>query len=235
MLGFIYIDTLYIFMVMIPGLIISGLASLLVKSSFAKYSQVGTRRGLTGAQAAKVLLDDAGIQDVSIVPTHGFLSDHYNPTNKTLALSEDVYGSRSIAAIGVACHEAGHAIQHANGYAPLYARSALVPVASIGSNLSYIVLLIGVLMNIKALAVAGVLLFGAVVLFQLVTLPVEFDASARAKRLAVSSGVVDMHERVGMDKVLNAAALTYVAAAVTSLLTLLYYLIRSGLLGDRRE
>lgn len=235
MLGFFYIDSLYIVLVMIPGLILSGVASLLVKSSFARYSQVGTRRGLTGAQAAKVLLDDAGIHDVSIVPTNGFLSDHYNPSTKTLALSEDVYSSRSVSAIGVACHEAGHAIQHANSYAPLWARSALVPVASIGSNLSYIVLMLGILMSIKPLAIAGVLLFGGVVLFQLVTLPVEFDATARAKRLAVSSGVIDMDERTGMDRVLNAAALTYVAAAVTSLLTLVYYLIRAGLIGDRRD
>ncbi len=235
MLSFIYFDMTYIVMVMIPGLILSGLASMMVKSTFARYSKLGTRRGFTGAQAAKTLLDDAGIHDVQIFPTNGFLSDHYNPATKTLALSEDVYSSRSIAAIGVACHEAGHAIQHANSYAALWARTALVPVAGIGSNFSYIVLFLGVMMGSKPLALAGVLLFGAVVLFQLVTLPVEFDASARAKRLAVSSGIVDMDERVGMDKVLNAAALTYVAAAITSLLTLLYYIMRSGLLGDRRD
>ena len=228
-----FFDMKYLLMVMLPGLVLSGLASMLVKSAFAKWSQVGTQKGYTGAQAAKVLLDGAGIYDVQIVPTSGFLSDHYNPTTKTLALSEDVYGSRSVAAIGVACHEAGHAIQHARNYAPLWARSALVPVASIGSNLSYIVLFLGLMLNFKGLAVAGCVLFGAVVLFQLVTLPVEFDASARAKRLAVESGVIYPEERIGVDKVLNAAALTYVAAAVTSLLTLLYYLMRAGLLGNR--
>ncbi len=229
----IFFDMKYLLMVMLPGLVLSGLASMLVKSAFAKWSQVGTQKGYTGAQAAKVLLDGAGIHDVQIVPTSGFLSDHYNPSTKTLALSEDVYGSRSVAAIGVACHEAGHAIQHARHYAPLWARSALVPVASIGSNLSYVVLFLGLMLNFQGLAVAGCVLFGAVVLFQLVTLPVEFDASARAKRLAVESGVIYPEERVGVDKVLNAAALTYVAAAVTSLLTLVYYLMRAGLLGGR--
>lgn len=230
-----FFDMKYMLMVMLPGLVLSGLASMLVKSAFAKWSQVGTQKGYTGAQAARMLLDGAGIQDVQIVPAQGFLSDHYNPATKTLALSEDVYGSRSVAAIGVACHEAGHAIQHASHYAPLWARSALVPAASIGSSLSYIVLFLGLMLNFKGLAVAGCLLFGAVVLFQLVTLPVEFDASARAKRLAVESGIIYPEERIGVDKVLNAAALTYVAAAVTSLLTLLYYLMRAGLLGGRSD
>ncbi|MFN8710850.1 MAG: zinc metallopeptidase, partial [Planctomyces sp.] len=162
----------YLWMVMLPGLVISGLASLMVKSAFKKYSQVGTQRGYTGAQAAQILLDGAGIHDVKVVPTNGFLSDHYNPMDKTLALSEEVYGSRSVAAIGVACHEAGHAIQHARNYAPLWARSALVPLAGLGSNLSYIVLMAGLMLNFKVLAMAGVVLFGLVVLFQIVTLSV---------------------------------------------------------------
>lgn len=196
---------------------------------------MGTQRGYTGAQAAQILLDGAGIHDVQVVPTHGYLSDHYNPATKTLALSEEVYASRSVAAIGVACHEAGHAIQHAHAYAPLWARTALVPVAGIGSQFSYLLLFIGLAMNFKALAIAGVVLFGAVVLFQLVTLPVEFDASARAKQLAVESGIIYPEERTGVDRVLNAAALTYVAAAVTSLLTLAYYLMKAGLLGGRRD
>ncbi len=230
-----FFDMQYILFVMVPGLVLSGIASLMVKSAFAKYSQVGTQKGYTGAQAAKILLDGAGIHDVNIVPTNGYLSDHYNPTTKTLALSEQVYGSNSVAAIGVACHEAGHAIQHARDYAPLWARTALVPIAGIGSQLSYIVLILGLMLSIQPLAFAGVLLFGAVVLFQLVTLPVEFDATARAKRLAVESGVIYPEERVGMDRVLNAAALTYVAAAVSSLLTLMYYLWRSGLIGGRRD
>lgn len=228
-------DADYILLVLIPGLVLSGAASWMVKSAFHKYSQVGTRRGYTGAQAAQALLDNAGIVDVQVVRAQGFLSDHYNPTNKTLALSDQVYSSRSIAAVGVACHEAGHAIQHADSYAPLYARSALVPLAGIGSNFSYLVLFVGVLLHMQPVAIAGVALFAAVVLFQIVTLPVEFDATARAKRLAVSAGIVDIDERYGMDKVLNAAALTYVAAVVTSLLTLVYFLMKAGLLGGRSD
>jgi Zn-dependent membrane protease YugP len=222
-------------MVMIPGLVISGLASWLVKSAFHRYSQVASSRGYTGAQAAQVLLDQAGIHDVRIVPAHGFLSDHYNPATRELALSEQVYGSNSIAAVGVATHEAGHAIQHARGYAPLWLRSALVPVASIGSNLSYLVLMLGLMTGVMGLSLIGVLLFSTVVLFQIITLPVEFDASARAKRLVVEAGIIHPEERVGIDRVLNAAAMTYVAAVVSSLLTLLYFLLRSGILGGRRD
>jgi Zn-dependent membrane protease YugP len=207
----------------------------MVKSSFAKYSKVGTRRGYTGAQAAKVLLEGAGITDVRIEPTHGFLSDHYNPATKTLALSEQVYGSNSVAAIGVACHEAGHAIQHARSYAPLWMRSALVPIVGFGSNAANILLMMGFIFNMKPLLVFGIIAFSTIVLFQLITLPVEFDASARAKRLCVESGIISEDERAGVSSVLNAAALTYVAAFVSSLLTLLYYLYRSGLLGGRRE
>ncbi|MCA9034022.1 MAG: zinc metallopeptidase [Planctomycetaceae bacterium] len=230
-----YFDMKYILMVMIPGLVMSGLASMLVKSSFAKWSQIGTRRGFTGAQAAKTLLDGAGIHDVQIVPTNGFLSDHYNPSTRTLALSESVYASRSVAAVGVACHEAGHAIQHANSYAPLWARSALVPAMGIGSSVGPWVIFIGLAMHMQGLAVIGCLLFGAVVLFQIVTLPVEFDASARAKRLVVEAGILDADEQTGVNRVLNAAALTYVAAAASSILTLLYFMMRAGLLGGRRD
>jgi Zn-dependent membrane protease YugP len=230
-----FFDMTYILMVLLPGLVLSGLASLMVKSSFAKYSKVGTRRGYTGAQAAKVLLEGAGITDVRIEPTHGFLSDHYNPATKTLALSEQVYGSNSVAAIGVACHEAGHAIQHARSYAPLWMRSALVPIVGFGSNAANILLMMGFIFNMKPLLVFGIIAFSTIVLFQLITLPVEFDASARAKRLCVESGIISEDERAGVSSVLNAAALTYVAAFVSSLLTLLYYLYRSGLLGGRRE
>jgi Zn-dependent membrane protease YugP len=228
-------DPVYLVLVMLPGLVISGIATWLTQSAFNRYSQVASSKGITGAEAAAILLDRAGIHDVQIVPAHGFLSDHYNPTTRQLALSESVYGSHSVAAIGVATHEAGHAIQHARGYFPLWIRSALVPVANIGSTFSYIVLVAGMVMQLPGLAMAGVLLFSAVVLFQLVTLPVEFDASARAKRLVVEAGIIYPEERVGVDRVLNAAALTYVAAAITSLLTLLYYLMRSGLLGGRRD
>ena len=225
----------YFLMVLLPGLIMSGVASMLVKSAFAKYSQVGTRRGLSGAQAAQVMLDNAGIHDVRVMPTQGYLSDHYDPATKTLALSEQVFSTCSVAAVGVACHEAGHAIQHATGYAPLGLRSAIVPVVSFGAPFSSVLLMLGIVFSLKPLLLLGIAAFSLIVLFQLITLPVEFNATARAKRLCVEAGIIDADERVGMDRVLNAAALTYVAAFVSSLLTLLYYLIRSGLLGGRRN
>jgi Zn-dependent membrane protease YugP len=237
MIGF---DPLYIFMVLLPGLVLGGWAQLKTRSAFKKYSKVRTLNGLTGAQAAQRMLERAGISDVKIVPTRGMLSDHYNPVTKTLALSEPVHASSSVAAVGVACHEAGHAIQHAHAYKPLWLRSVLVPTAKIGSNLGWIVMVVGLLLmqgNKLGLPVfmLGAVLFSCVLLFQIVTLPVEFDASNRAKKLAVENGIVLESERAGMDKVLNAAALTYVAAAVSTLLTLLYYLMRAGLLGGRRN
>lgn len=228
-----YFDPLYLLMVLLPGLLISGGASLMVRAAFSKYSKVRSSKGYSGARAAQLLLDNAGIHDVHVVRTHGMLSDHYNPRTKELALSEQVYSSSSVAAIGVACHEAGHAIQHANRYAPLGLRSALVPMAGIGSNLGYFVMLIGLFVH-PYVVMAGAVLFSGVLLFQLVTLPVEFDATARAKRLVVEAGIIYPEERSGMDRVLNAAALTYVAAVISTLLTLLYFLLRSGLLGGRR-
>lgn len=229
MIGF---DPMYL-VFLAPALALSLWASWRTKSAFNKYSKVRAATGLTGAQAAQRLLDGAGIGDVKIVPHHGMLSDHYNPATKTLALSEPVYGSASIAAIGVACHEAGHAIQHQQRYAPLWVRSLLVPTANIGSTLGYIVMIAGMAMGMMKLFLAGIALFSLVLVFQIVTLPVEFDASARAKRLAVEMGIVTPQEREGVDRVLNAAALTYVAAAVSTLLTLLYYLMRAGVIGGR--
>ena len=235
-----FFDPIYLIL-MVPALLLSIWASFRVKSAFNKYSKQRAMTGLTGAEAARRMLDQAGITDVKITPTNGYLSDHYNPVNKTLALSEAVYGSNSIAAIGVACHEAGHAIQHATKYAPLGLRSMLVPTASIGSKLGYWVMFAGlILMGMAggqvgvAVVLLGAVLFSAVLLFQIVTLPVEFDASNRAKALAVRYGIVAESERAGMDKVLNAAALTYVAAMISTLMTLLYFLIRSGILGGRR-
>jgi len=236
-----FFDPLYL-LLMVPALVLSLFASWRTKSAFKKYSKVRTLNGLTGAQAAQVLLDRAGIDDVKVVPTRGYLSDHYNPLNKTLALSEPVYGSPSVAAVGVACHEAGHAIQHARKYAPLWVRSALVPTANIGSKVGYYAMFGGlILMSMsgspalgQGIVLLGALLFSAVLLFQIVTLPVEFDASARAKRLAFEYGIVTEQERGGVSKVLNAAAMTYVAAAISTFMTLLYFLLRSGLLGGRR-
>lgn len=229
-----FFDPMYLLFIA-PALALSLWASFRTQSAFKKYSRVRTLRGLTGAQAAKAMLDRAGIHDVQIVPTHGMLSDHYNPVNKTLALSEGVYASPSIAAVGVACHEAGHAIQHAEGYKPLWLRSMLVPTANIGSSMGYIVMLVGLMLSAQNVVLFGAMLFSAVLLFQIVTLPVEFDASARAKRMAVENGIVLEQERAGMDKVLNAAAMTYVAAVVSTLMTLLYFLLRAGLLGGRRD
>lgn len=220
-------------MVLLPGLVLSGWASWKTHAAFKKYSQVRADRGLTGAQAAQLMLDSAGIHDVRIVPTSGFLSDHYNPLNKTLALSESVYSSPSVAAVGVACHEAGHAIQHAHNYAPMWLRSALVPTANIGSSLGMIVVMAGFFLHLANLVWIGVILFSAVVLFQLVTLPVEFDASSRAKKLALEYGIVSPREHVGMNKVLDAAAMTYVAAAISSILTLAYYVMLAS--GMRRD
>jgi Zn-dependent membrane protease YugP len=234
-----FFDPLY-FVFFIPPLLLSLWASWKTRSAFQKYSRVRAMTGLTGAEAAKRLLQRAGITDVKVVQTRGTLSDHYNPVNKTLALSEGVYGSPSVAAVGVACHEAGHAIQHARKYAPLWLRSALVPTANIGSRLGYMVMFLGLILASAGSALGvkvvlfGALLFSAVILFQLVTLPVEFDASARAKKLAVEHGIVSSQEREGINRVLNAAALTYVAAVIVSLGQLLYFLVRSGILGGRR-
>ena len=226
-------DPMYL-LFMLPALALSAWASFRSKSAFDKYSKVRSGTGYTGAQAARVMLDREGLHDVKINRTHGFLSDHYNPATRSLALSEAVYDTPSVAAIGVATHEVGHAIQHARRYAPLWLRTALVPTASIGSSVGYIVMLLGLFLA-PALLGFGAVLFSMVLLFQIVTLPVEFDATARAKRLVVAHGIISPYEREGVDKVLNAAALTYVAAAVSTLLTLLYFLMRSGLLGGSDE
>ena len=223
------------FLFLAPALALSLWASFRTKSAFAKYSKVPVSTGLTGARAAQRMLEAAGISDVKIVAHRGMLTDHYNPVTKTLALSEQVYAVPSIAAVGVACNEAGHAIQHATAYKPLWLRSLLVPTANIGSSLGYLVMVFGLMLGTLKLFLVGVALFSCVFAFQLVTLPVEFDASARAKKLAVANGIVLPQEREGIDRVLDAAALTYVAAAVSTLLTLLYFLMRAGLLGGRRD
>ena len=231
---------LYVLLVLLPGIVLSGGASMLVQSRFKKYSQIGTARGYTGQMAAQRLLDYAGIHDVKVVRVDGVLTDHYNPVSKQLALSSAVFDQTSIAAIGVAAHEAGHAIQHAEGYAPLKLRSALVPVANIGTSMGTYAMMGGLFLLAVGTAIgqwvflAGVAAYLMFLLFQLITLPVEFDASNRAKALVVDAGIVSHQERDGMDKVLGAAAMTYVAAFITSLLTLVYFLYRSGLLSGRR-
>jgi len=227
-----FFDPLYL-LLMAPALVLSLWASYRTKSAFKKYSRVPTSSGLTGAQAAARMLASAGLSDVKIVPVAGELTDHYNPATKTLALSQPVFASSTIAAVGVACHEAGHAIQHARHYGPLWLRSLLVPTAGIGSKLGYFVMLFGLILGSMNMVLVGALLFSAVLLFQLVTLPVELDASHRAKELSQTYGIVVGNEREGVYRVLNAAALTYVAAAVSTLLTLLYFLLRAGILGGR--
>lgn len=237
MIGF---DMTYIVMVMLPGMVLSGLASMMVKKTFAKYETVGTSQNMTGAEAARYMLERAGVTDCKVEPIGGRLSDHYDPRDKTLRLSEPVYNARSISAIGVACHEAGHALQHATGYPYLQMRSKLVPVTNIASKMSMPVLMVGAFLMSMApvlgypVILLGCALFGAAVLFSVVTLPVEWDASARAKTAMVDAGIVNNNELDGASKVLNAAFLTYLAAAIASILTLLYYLHRAGLLGGRR-
>ena len=227
-------DPMYL-LIIAPGLLLSLWASWKVTANFNKYSKLRSGRNITGAQAAAELLRSAGIDDVRIVVTKGMLSDHYNPVNKTLALSPSVHDSPSVAAVGIAAHEAGHAILHAESYKPLWLRSLLVPTASIGSNLGYVMMLFGLMLSWAGLLYLGMILFSAVLLFQVVTLPVEFNASSRAKALLVNRGIITDRERVGVDKVLNAAAMTYVAAVVSTLLTLLYFLLRAGLLGGRND
>ena len=228
-----FFDPVYLLMVMIPSLLIAGGASWMVRSAFTKYSRIGMRSGMSGGEAARLILDKAGLHDVAIRSAHGRLSDHYDPRTMTLALSKDVLNGRSLAAVGVAAHEAGHALQHAKHYAPLHVRSALVPLAGFLSPIGLYAMFFGLFLS-KYLVLAGVILFGTVLLFQLVTLPVEFDASARAKRQLVEHGIVTPDEMSGVNRVLNAAALTYVAAVVTTLLTMTFYLMRSGLIGGKR-
>jgi Zn-dependent membrane protease YugP len=229
-----YFDPLY-FVFLIPGLVLSMWASFRVKSTFSKYSQVPSSRGFSGAEAARELIRRRGVSGVTVEETPGFLSDHYDPSERVLRLSPDVYHGRSLAALGVAAHEAGHAIQHANNYGPLKFRSMVVKPAMIGSNLANILLVVGLATQISGFAILGVILFSVFVLFTLVTLPVEFDASRRAVVALQELGMVSPAEADGAGAVLRAAALTYVAAAITAILQLVYFLIRSGLLGSRRE
>ncbi|MGD9874892.1 MAG: zinc metallopeptidase [Kiritimatiellia bacterium] len=210
----------------LPAMILSVIASALTSGTFKKYARVAASSGMTGGEAARRLLASEGIDEVSVNHIGGFLTDHYHPVKKELNLSDQVYNSNSLSAIGVACHEAGHALQHAQGYGPLMFRSALVPVTQFSSKFSYFVLILGLAMNFRPLVDIGIILFSLAVLFSLVTLPVEWNASARAKKLMVSSGIVSAAEEDQAGKVLNAAFMTYVAAAVSSIMTLLYYISR---------
>jgi Zn-dependent membrane protease YugP len=228
----LFFDPMY-FVFLAPGLLLAMWAQWRVRSAYAEASRIAPRSGYTGAQAADALLRSAGINDVRIEPYEGFMSDHYVPGQRVLRLSPDVYGGRSLAALGIAAHETGHAFQDAGHYPLLAVRNGLVPLASVGSNLSYFVILIGFLIASLKLILLGIVAFSLVVVFQLVNLPVEYDASRRAKIALVDSGLIAGDEEIHVKRVLDAAALTYVAATISSLLTLLYYLYRSGLLSSR--
>lgn len=218
------------------AIIIPLIASLNVKSTFKKYSKVRSERGMTGAEAARQLLLDNGVTDVTIEPIAGNLTDHYDPRSNTIRLSQSVYGSDSVAAVGVAMHEAGHALQYAQNYAPVRLRNAIVKSTNICSHGSYLLIMIGILFGAgrqqggigNGLVTLGIILFCAVIFFQLVTLPVEFNASGRAVRSLEQGVILSAEEQTGVKKVLTAAALTYVAAVASSVLTLMRLLLIRG-------
>ncbi len=213
---------------MLPGIIVALWASFKVKSTFNKYSRVANSRGLTGADAARAVLSMNGVQGVQIERVSGNLTDHYDPRTNIIRLSDSVYGSTSVAAVGVAAHEAGHAVQYAKSYAPIKLRTAIVPICNIGSQLSLPLIILGSVLIIDAFVLAGIALFSLSVLFQLITLPVEFNASRRAIAAISSDSMLGAAESKGANRVLSAAAMTYVASLLQSLLILLYYITRYG-------
>lgn len=215
-------------LLVIPGLVVSIWAQIKVKTTFNRYSKMNTARGMTGFMAARRILDDNGLSHVRIEQIGGHLSDHYDPRANVIRLSASVYSSTSPAAIGVAAHEAGHAIQYAKNYAPIRLRAGLVKITNFSSILAIPLFFIGLLMASDALMLAGILLYSAIAFFQLVTLPVEFNASARAMSVLRNSGMLNTDELTASRKVLTAAAMTYVAALLTSLLTLLRLVLLAG-------
>jgi Zn-dependent membrane protease YugP len=219
-------DLHYLIAVMLPGLILGLYAQFRLSAAYKKYSRIGTASGLTGAQAAREILEGAGLTDVPVQPVRGHLTDHYDPTKRILCLSEQVYAGRSIASVGIAAHEAGHALQHQAAYAPLEFRMKVVPITQIASQAYLPILLLGYFAGIAlpTMAMVIVAIFAVITLFQVITLPVEFDASRRAKEQLFRLGLVHNEEGAGVAKVLNAAAMTYVAAMVTAVLNLLYWL-----------
>lgn len=220
------------YILVIAGALLCLLASWRVNGSFSKYSRVFSSRRITAEQVAEMILRDAGIFDVRIERIHGNLTDHYSPGEKVLRLSDSVFGSPSVAAIGVAAHECGHAIQHSKNYLPIRIRTAIVPVVNIGSRLSWPVIILGLILSRTELLYAGIILFGLVVLFQLVTLPVEFDASGRALSILKNRAILSPEELTGARRVLGAAAMTYVASMVSSLLQLFRLILLFGRRND---
>jgi Zn-dependent membrane protease YugP len=234
MFGYYYygFDMTYLVLV-VPAILLGLWAQMRVKSTYARYSQIRASRGITADQVARLILDENGLRDVPVQRVAGSLTDHYDPRTRVVRLSDSVYGSGSIAAIGVAAHEVGHAVQHATHYAPMKLRTAIIPVTNIGSTLSIPLILIGLIFNSQSLALAGVALFSLVAVFQLVTLPVEFNASRRALVTLEARDILSQEELAGARSVLTAAALTYVAALIQSLAQLLRLLILVG--GNRRR
>jgi Zn-dependent membrane protease YugP len=227
-----FFDPMY-FVFIAPALLLSFWAQMRIRSAYAQASQQPAP--LSGAAAAQHILDSAGVSGVAIEEVPGHLSDHYDPRAKVLRLSRDVYSGRTLAAVGIAAHEVGHALQDAHAYAPLVVRNAAVPLAGIGSNASFFLLILGMLFNFTPLVWLGIGAFACVVFFQVVNLPVEFNASSRAKHELVSLGIIDQQGLQYVNKVLNAAAMTYVAATLQSILTLLYYIMRFTGGGSSRE
>lgn len=216
-----------------PAILFAMWAQFKVKSSYSKWSKIQISSLLTGYQAAYEMLKSEGLENtVKIVQTSGFLSDHYDPREKVLRLSADVYSGNSVSSVGIACHEAGHALQHAKQYQPLVLRNMIVPVASIGSWIAWPMIFLGMIFRFYDLAILGVIAFSLLVIFQLINLPVEFNASNRAKEYLRNSGILNgIKENGGVSAVLNAAAMTYVAATAQAILQLLYFALRLGLLG----
>lgn len=222
-----FIDYWYLVLV-VPTLILGMIAQSMVSSSFKKYSRVYSRTGYTASEVARQILSRNGLSHIQVVPIRGELTDNYNPQTQTVSLSESVYNSNSVASIGVAAHEVGHAIQHAKGYTPIKIRSAILPITNFGSSISPILILLGLVLGMNSLAIFGVILFSTVALFQLVTLPVEFNASKRALQTLKQDGILVGDELSGARKVLSAAAMTYVAALITSLANLLRLVLIVG-------
>jgi hypothetical protein len=224
-----YFDPLYLLLVVLPGLLIGIWAQIKLSSAYGKYSRVPVESGLTGAQAAREILDQAGLNNVPVQEVPGHLTDHYDPTKRALFLSSDNFHGQTVAAVGVAAHESGHALQHQAAYGLFKVRMALVPVTQFASMAYTGILLMGIFLGLMKIALPLIIaVFAVITLFQLVTLPVEYDASRRAKEQLFRLGLVHESERAGVSRVLDAAALTYVAALVTSVMTLLYYIARNS-------
>lgn len=225
----IHLDPKY-FLFIGPAILLAMWAQFRIKSAYAQASRRAAASGMSGAETAAEILAANGIRDVKIEAANSFLGDHYDPRHKVLRLSPEVHQGRSLASLGIAAHEVGHAIQHAQHYGPLAIRNGLVPLASVGSNISVLLVILGLVLSLQPLAIVGLILFGVVVVFQLVNLPVEFNASSRAREILLNRHMITPEEDVVVGKVLSAAAMTYVAATITAVMTLLYYasLVFSG-------